>query len=49
VGRGTEIYELDEWGERKPCTQIVAIDEPGGIDAQELSNKFDACIDHLST
>jgi hypothetical protein len=36
-------------GERKPCTQIVAIGEPGGIDAQELNNKFDACIDHLST
>jgi len=42
VGRLTEIYELDEWGERKPCTQIVAIGEPEGIDAQELNNKFDA-------
>jgi G3E family GTPase len=49
VGRRTEIYELDEWGERAPCTQIVAIGESGGIDAQELSNKFDACIDQLST
>ena len=45
VGRRTEIYELDEWGERPPCTQIVAIGESGGIDAQELSNKFNACIE----
>jgi G3E family GTPase len=45
VGRRTEIYELDEWGERTPCTQIVAIGESGGIDAQELRNKFDACIE----
>ena len=45
VGRRTEISELDEWGERTPRTQIVAIGAPGGIDAQELSNKFDACIE----
>jgi len=45
VGRRTEISELDEWGERTPRTQIVAIGVPGGIDAQELSNKFDACIE----
>jgi G3E family GTPase len=49
VGRRTEIYELDDWGERAPCTQIVAIGESGGIDAKELSNKFDACIEQLST
>jgi G3E family GTPase len=49
VGRRTEIYELDEWGKRTPRTQIVAIGESGGIDAQELSNKFDACIEQLST
>jgi G3E family GTPase len=41
VGRRTEIYELDEWGDRKPRTQIVAIGST--IDAQELSNKFEAC------
>ena len=38
VGRRTEISELDEWGERTPRTQIVAIGAPGGIDAQELRN-----------
>ena len=41
VGRRTEIYELDEWGDRKPRTQIVAIGS--AIDAQDLSNKFEAC------
>ena len=49
VGRRTEISELDEWGDRTPRTQIVAIGESGGIDAQELSRKFDACIKPLST
>jgi G3E family GTPase len=49
VGRRTEISDLDEWGERRPRTQIVAIGEPGGIDAQELSNKFDACIGNIPT
>ena len=44
VGRRTVISELDVWGVRTPRTQIVAIGIPGGIDAQELGNKFDACI-----
>ena len=42
VGRRTEISELDEWGGRSPRTQIVAIG--AGIDAQELDEKFAACI-----
>ncbi len=42
VGRRTEIYELDEWGERTPRTQIVAIGSP--IDATALRQQFDACI-----
>ncbi len=42
VGRRTEIYELDEWGERTRRTQIVAIGAP--IDAQELSDRFESCI-----
>ncbi len=44
VGRRTEISELDEWGERSPRTQIVAIGAK--IDAQELDEKFAACIAH---
>ncbi len=43
VGRRTEISELDDWGERTPQTQIVAIG--AAIDAQDLSDKFDACIE----
>ena len=46
VGRRTEISELDEWGERTRRTQIVAIG--AAIDAQELSNKFDACLESPS-
>jgi hypothetical protein len=42
VGRRTEISELGDWGERTPRCQIVAIG--AAIDAQELSDKFDACI-----
>ena len=44
VGRRTELSELGDWGVRTPRTQIVAIGTLGSIDAQELSNKFDACI-----
>jgi len=43
VGRRTEITELDEWGERTPRSQIVAIGT--AINAPELSDKFDACIE----
>ncbi len=42
VGRRTEISELDEWGERTPRTQVVAIGS--SIDAEDLKNKFDACV-----
>ncbi len=45
VGRRTEIAELDEWGERTPRSQIVAIG--AAIDAQELSDKFDARIEQI--
>jgi len=43
VGRRTEIYELDKWGEREPHTQIVAIGSM--IDAKGLNGMFDACIE----
>ncbi len=42
VGRRTEISELDEWGERTPRTQVVAIGS--SIDAEDLKNKFDVCV-----
>jgi G3E family GTPase len=43
VGRRTEITEQGEWGDHTPRTQIVAIGTQ--IDAQELTDKFDACIE----
>ena len=42
VGRRTEVTELDDWGERSPLTQIVAIGTQ--LDAQELNEKFNSCI-----
>lgn len=44
VGRRTEISELDDWGDRKPRTRIVAIGAPGSIDEQGLKEKFEACV-----
>jgi G3E family GTPase len=43
VGRRTEISKQGEWGDRVPRTQIVAIGT--SIDVQELSDKFNSCID----
>lgn len=47
VGRRTEISELGAWGDRAPRTQIVAIGK--AINAQELSNQFDACTERFHT
>ena len=44
VGRRTDVALDDEWGERSPRTQIVAIGAHGSIDAQALTEQFDACI-----
>ena len=41
VGRRVEIMELDDWGERTPRNQLVAIG--ASFDTEELSSKFDAC------
>jgi G3E family GTPase len=43
VGRRAEIYQLDQWGKRKPRTQIVAIGS--SIDDNVLNNMFNACMD----
>ena len=43
VGRRTEVTGLDEWGKRSPLTQIVAIGAQ--LDAQELNEMFDSCIE----
>jgi G3E family GTPase len=44
VGRRTETSELDAWGQRTPRSRIVAIGSQ--IDAQDLNDKFDACLEH---
>jgi len=44
VGRRADVSLYDEWGDRPPRTQIVAIGSPQGIDGEELSTKFDDCI-----
>lgn len=44
VGRRVEVALESGWGERTPRTQIVAIGAPGSIDAQTLTEKFEACI-----
>jgi hypothetical protein len=43
VGRRSEVTFLDEWGDRKPKTQIVAIGSRGNINADELNALFEAC------
>ncbi len=43
VGRRVEVALESGWGERRPRTQIVAIGAPGSIDAQTLTEKFEAC------
>lgn len=44
VGRRTDVTLDDEWGDRTPRTQIVAIGAPGSIDEKELTARFDSCI-----
>ena len=43
VGRRADVSMLDEWGERQPRTQIVAIGSKGSIDPEELSALFESC------
>jgi len=43
VGRRVEVALESGWGERTPQTQIVAIGAPGSIDAETLTQKFEAC------
>ena len=42
VGRRVELVELDDWGERTPKSQLVAIGS--SFDDRELSRKFDSCL-----
>jgi len=44
VGRRVDISVQEQWGERAPRTQIVAIGAAGGIDANLLEKTFASCI-----
>ena len=44
VGKRVDIYFDGHWGDKTPCTQIIAIGGAGSIDAGELQQKFDSCI-----
>jgi G3E family GTPase len=43
VGRRAEVSKLDEWGDRAPRTQIVAIGSEGSINSEELTAMFEGC------
>jgi len=44
VGRRVDISIQEEWGERVPYTQIVAIGAAGGLDATLLEKAFASCV-----
>ena len=44
VGRRSDISLDEEWGDKLPRTQIVAIGAPGSINPDALTAEFDACI-----
>lgn len=44
VNRRSEVSLYEEWGERTPCTQTVAIGAPKGIESEDLSAISEACI-----
>ena len=44
VGRRVDISIQEEWGQRLPRTQVVAIGEAGSIDARLMEGIFTACI-----
>lgn len=44
VGRRADVALHDEWGNRMPRTQIVAIGAPGAISSGELHALFESCV-----
>ena len=44
VGRRVDISFQEDWGERAPRTQIVAIGAAGSIDARLMEKTFGSCI-----
>jgi G3E family GTPase len=49
VGRRVDVSLQDEWGDREPRTQIVAIGAAGGINATQLEQTFASCIPIATT
>jgi G3E family GTPase len=49
VGRRVDISIQDQWGQRAPRTQIVAIGAVDGIDANLLEKTFASCITPTTT
>ncbi|MDX1417670.1 MAG: GTP-binding protein [Candidatus Promineifilaceae bacterium] len=49
VGRRSDISLEDEWGDRRPLTQIVAIGAPGSIDEMQLTSLFASCVPDAET
>ncbi|HME31575.1 MAG TPA: GTP-binding protein [Terriglobales bacterium] len=43
VGRRVDVSLQEEWGQRKPLTQVVAIGAAGSIDASLLEQTFASC------
>ena len=44
VGKRVNLTLENEWGERPPRTQIVAIGVYGAMDGVALQERFDACV-----
>ncbi|HZD30878.1 MAG TPA: GTP-binding protein [Candidatus Angelobacter sp.] len=44
VGKRVDISLADDWGDRTPRTQIVAIGSPDGLDSSALQAKFEQCF-----
>jgi hypothetical protein len=44
VGRRVDISIQEEWGQRAPRTQFVAIGEVGSIDTRLMEGIFTSCI-----
>jgi len=47
VGRRSDVTFLDEWGEKRRRTQIVAIGAPEGVNEVNLQLAFESCIASL--
>ena len=44
VGRRSDVILEEEWDNRRPQTQIVAIGAPGSIDDEALTALFTSCL-----